>query len=583
MTAESQIISKFPYPSFRQDQQEAIDVILKQFESDKKFVILEAPTGSGKSAIAYTVAQFFKRSFWLSPQKVLQDQAMRDFGSPPKSNLHPTVDLKGRSNYVCTHNQRYAASLIRGFLTTVGYTTTEAKAIAEHFIIHRSFEGLSCKLDFSAVSKIMEICDKKVTCGEGICRTRDGKSKCKECFPDGKPIECPYWTRHIEAQLAPICLMNFRVFLHQTALTNAFDARDLMILDEAHSIESELMDFISFNLSDRPLRDFDIIIPELPTAADYAKFLQDKKVPDIISKIVKEAREEGNVKKEDEWLDAARRCDHFIETAGNGNWVSLYKKTNVNSIEWNTVELRPVYIREMAEDYVFEKAEKILMMSATILSASAICSSLGIDKSQAFAIRYPCRFPAKNRPIFFQPIGSLSYKNKAETLPKMAPAVDKILNKYEGKRGIIHTFNFEIARLLLKECKTRKRMLIQDDFETKNEMLKHHAQKEGSVIVAPNMREGIDLMEDLSRFAIIAKMPYPPIKGNPQLEARVRDSQDYYDWLVGTALMQAIGRSVRSETDWADTYIIDSDFGWFLKKAGKKMFPAWFVEAIKCP
>jgi Rad3-related DNA helicase len=197
-----------------------------------------------------------------------------------------------------------------------------------------------------------------------------------------------------------------------------------------------------------------------------------------------------------------------------------------------------------------------------------------------YAIRYGSRVPVENRPIFFTPVGSLSYKNKAETLPKIVPAVDKIVNKYEGKKGIIHTHNFEIAKLLISECETRDRMLFQEDFENKTEMLKEHAEREDSVIVAPAMHEGLDLKDELSRFQIIVKMPYPPIKGNPQLEARVNDSQEYYDWITALKLVQATGRSVRSETDWAHTYILDADFEWFSRKAAG-ILPKWFKEAIR--
>jgi Rad3-related DNA helicase len=45
-------------------------------------------------------------------------------------------------------------------------------------------------------------------------------------------------------------------------------------------------------------------------------------------------------------------------------------------------------------------------------------------------------------------------------------------------------------------------------------------------------------------------------------------------------LIQAYGRSIRSKEDWAKTYVLDSAFGYFVKK-NKNILPDWFALAIK--
>jgi Rad3-related DNA helicase len=224
-------------------------------------------------------------------------------------------------------------------------------------------------------------------------------------------------------------------------------------------------------------------------------------------------------------------------------------------------------------------ANKILIMSATILSPKTMCDSLGIDPSETYSVRFNSRFPVENRPIYFMPVGSLSYKNKAQTLPKIIGVVDHIMDKYGNVRGIIHTHNMEIARLLTTRCKNRSRMLFQENWANKTDMLKHHGTTDNTVIVAPAMHEGLDLKDDLARFQIIVKVPYPSLKDNPQLEARMKASNDFYDWLTALKLVQSTGRAVRSETDWAHTYILDSDFGWFRNKV-ERMLPKWFTESV---
>jgi Rad3-related DNA helicase len=572
------IQSFFPFAEFRSDQLEAIRLTLEQFRDGKRFVFIEMPTGGGKSAIAYAVAHFFQTTFWACPQKFLQDQISRDFGQPPKDSLIPVVDLKGRNNYPCTFYERFAAANIRSLLVAMGKSSSDATRATDYIISHGTMAGCPVEMNLGDISKILEIRNKKENCGEGKCK-RDGQAKCDECFPAAKSnlirSLCPYWKRVGEALPARICLMNFKAFLSQTVLTHAFAPRDLLIIDEAHNTEAELMSFISFTLTDKSLRGHGITFPQLSSATEYAKFMKDSGVLDVIDTILEHARLAKDPKTEDEWLDTRRRCTHFLNSAEEGGWVSLFK----NCGAWNSIELKPIYVRGMAEDFIFSSGRHILMMSATILSPRSICDSLGIDTSQTYSVRYGSRFPVKNRPIYFMPVGSLSFKHKHKTLPLIVRAVDAILDRYKGKRGIIHTHNFEIARLILAGSKYKGRLLFQQDWASKTEMLKEHAERTDTVIVAPAMHEGLDLKDDLGRFQIIIKVPYPSMKDNPQLEARMKDSQEYYDWLTALKLVQSYGRAVRSETDWAHTYILDADFGWFKKKA-EHLLPQWFTDAI---
>jgi len=48
----------FPYKEIRPAQKKAIDDILNAFEGGKKYFVLEAGTGVGKSAIGITVSRY---------------------------------------------------------------------------------------------------------------------------------------------------------------------------------------------------------------------------------------------------------------------------------------------------------------------------------------------------------------------------------------------------------------------------------------------------------------------------------------------------------------------------------------------
>ena len=92
----------FPFERYRKNQREVIEEIRKAFKK-YKYVILEAPTGSGKSAIALTLAQLYKRlgrkTHILTIQKLLQDQYANDFANK-------LYVMKGKSNYICHINNQ---------------------------------------------------------------------------------------------------------------------------------------------------------------------------------------------------------------------------------------------------------------------------------------------------------------------------------------------------------------------------------------------------------------------------------------------------------------------------------------------
>jgi Rad3-related DNA helicase len=87
--------SFFPFPeSISRAQIEALEKIEDGYRRHKRFVLIEAPTGFGKSPIAIAVARGLE-GYILTPQKMLTQQYADDF-----SHLD-LIQLRGRSNYSC--------------------------------------------------------------------------------------------------------------------------------------------------------------------------------------------------------------------------------------------------------------------------------------------------------------------------------------------------------------------------------------------------------------------------------------------------------------------------------------------------
>jgi hypothetical protein len=89
----------------------------------------------------------------------------------------------------------------------------------------------------------------------------------------------------------------------------------------------------------------------------------------------------------------------------------------------------------------------------------------------------------------------------------------------------------------------------------------------------------LDLKDDLSRFQIITKVPYPDL-GDRWINEKRKISGQWYTWQTALRLVQGYGRSIRSKEDWAKTYVLDSAFLPFVRK-NKNILPHWFIQAIQ--
>jgi ATP-dependent DNA helicase DinG len=100
-----------------------------------------------------------------------------------------------------------------------------------------------------------------------------------------------------------------------------------------------------------------------------------------------------------------------------------------------------------------------------------------------------------------------------------------------------------------------------------------------TVLISPSLYTGLDLKDDLSRFQIITKIPYPDL-GDRWIDEKRKINGQWYIWQTALRLVQGYGRSVRSIEDWAKTYVLDSTFLTFVRK-NKNILPQWFIQAIQ--
>jgi Rad3-related DNA helicase len=559
------ILKHFPKGFTPRPQQIAsIEQIARAFMTGKRVVVLEMPTGGGKSFNCMSISRALGAdgyaSHFLTIQKNLQDQYTKDF--PP-----PEIELaKGRTNYLCTHGDaRKDQDCARG----VCREEYNRGLIPECIDMQKAAELVEPEPGESTEMAI----------GRAIYGLE---------LKDPEIHACPYWAQLQRCANNPVALFNYKAFLAQQRL-GRFKKRKLLVCDEGHNIESELMGFVSMTLTEWTLGIINVRIDrEITTKQEFMAWLRDWQVLERVAR----ALEGMDGKKEDVPEDLRQaEAEAIRELAGKLELFSYYFEQTewvLETIEYENerrkevsrkIVARPLFVSSFANDLLFRHGERVLAVSATFLDVETWAESLGLRMDEVAHVEVPCDFPRENRPIHLEYCGNMGFKYFEETKPKFVHKINQILRRHQGQRGIIHSHSNKLTAVLREEIAS-PRFLFQTDFEEdKDAMIAALQRTRDGVIVAPGMHEGYDLKNDLSRFQVVAKVPYPTTK-DKVVEQRMKRDERWYQWQTALKLVQSLGRSVRSKDDWAYSYILDRGFEGFFAR-GRKMIPSYIRAAFK--
>ncbi len=512
-------MSPFPHSSYRPGQREAIESIEAAFAAGKRFVILEAPTGAGKSAIAVTLARRAGNSYVVTAQKMLQDQYVRE---------HPDLAvMKGRSNYPCLIAPTHAAAApcIAGRklpeCEECPYFTAKDVAMAASNTI-MNYAYYLAELNYSGG------------------------------FTDRDLLVLD------EAHNAESALMGFA----QTGLSDA----DLARIGSAMRLPQVFEEHAWFDFAEQVLPELGLRGAALEEEARSVPHASDHSLGLLRAK---------------QFVDsAARRLRHMLASEADGSveWVVEHWR----NASGQGVAFKPVSVSAFAEEFLFTHARRVLLMSATILDPPTYMRALGINEEDCEVVTVGSSFPARNRPILLRPSARLTRHHLEADLPRLTDAVARIIEEHPTEKGVIHAHSYRIAAHLarmLPEAQ-RGRIISHVDSSGRDAALQAHLQSpDATVLLTPSMTEGINLDGDNARFQVLCKIPYPYL-GDAQVRARTDRDPDWYEWRTCLSVVQAYGRSVRSADDYAVTYLLDAGFPAFVRRQQDRL-PEWFLEAVE--
>lgn len=515
----------------RQAQTDILEFFKKSVKERKKNILIDAPVGIGKSYSVVMMMDWYLQNVdsnakfdILTNTKILQDQYTKDF---------PFIfSIKGKSNYSCEHGG-----------------------------------GMNCK--------------------EGADYNKIFETGCEYC---------PY-TESMKAFMdSTIGLTNFHYYIGSSMYASLAERRgaNVLFIDECHAFEEVFCNYVSIRLSKQVLKNLDILTDDLEKDIDSMKSVDDvyQFVENKLSKIIKDKMDqiESDVKfakarKKKEYLKRFAQLDNTLTKFANfsfdrqnhdRNWV--FEETENSHTGDRILLVEPIWGKEYLEQKIWSKYDYIVCLSGTIINKDMFCFMMDFNKKQTSYMALETPFPKENRPIYYIKAGKMSYKEKHKTFITATSIIEEIVDQFKQEKGIIHTGNYEFAFHLMKNS-SNIRYLFHESSEDREESYLHHLEnKRPTVLVSPSMMNGVDLKDELSRFQIISKIPYPHL-GNKKVQQRKEVSPEWYVWRAIVDMVQSYGRSIRSEDDYASTFLIDECFD-ALMSYNKHMIPKYFLEAI---
>ena len=499
----------------RQDQSRIIQWAASRQEP---YLLVNAPTGIGKTLVGGVYAASLLGDFtYVVSTRALQDQVNRDLGIPT---------LKGRDNFECLVGQE-----------THGFEITAARAV----------------------------CAFNEWCKHSGANSPNGESPSEHI--------CDYYKQRITALAQRGRVTNYPMALTMPSLR---DSTSTLILDEAHRIEQTVIRSASIVLNRGAMLVYGVKPPRV--------------AGDDVTLWAKWARGQ-RVRQRSKYDYQAKKLQEVLTRMGTmhlhpDNWIVDNKGpiTKFSPIFGTPFVLPNLFGHDkldtqelLSGDTGRSGVRKVMMMSATLLAPDLMERTLGLPPGSYAYSDLDSPFPVANRPINYSPTMRMNKASTATAAGRapMTNKMDKLIDHYllTGRKcGIIHAVSRWYRDSIIAESRWTGIMTTDPA---------HHARRsadgKASVLVSDNIVDGWDGADNLCRFVLMPKVPFPNL-GDKHVKLRQQKDPRSYDYSALVSIVQGVGRGVRHETDKAENWILDESWEALYRRRGDWL-PQAFLSA----
>ncbi len=503
------------------DRKYQLQTALRILQSQAKYVIVSAPTGSGKSAyVAYAASQGYK-TLVVVRTKSLQRQYADGYG---------LTSITGKGDYECLGYGQLndeigmpeeKRELYEKVLELVRKGATRGEKQAAEAAQKRLLDKYGQDLSLMA-----DICD----------RPEFALEQCR--------FTCPYYIDRSCFVDSISGVTNYAKFLRDRRLVEDFNP-NIIFLDEAHE------------LSDNIVTDFS------GTTFSWKSKLLKKYIPPVIIDTPQPiALRQGR-----EWLEtlywSLRGKEPRHPFRGGDRILYQWHKRQLEKVDITLacMDIEPHCWFIKADEYgftckpltsqfhflrLFEKAPKIVLMSATIQKQDI--AALGITDYEF--IKVPNVIPSIMRPVY--DLQAPAYKNGMSYQDKKehAEIISKVFKEHPGWNGIIHTTSEKMAIELADMIKNGNPIWIPTKGKATDksyaEWQAFNNHNEAAICISWQFFAGVD-MGDVA-INITARTPYPYF-GDEYEKTRFGYHPGQARVRVANSLEQQMGRTRRGFDD----------------------------------
>lgn len=544
MVFETEILEAYARLKFapRDTQPQMIDRVLQEFiVNEKRDVVLCAPTGAGKSIIAAVVAEALPgliRAYLpnLLPIPTLASQILMGTNALVHQywdtfNNHPDILLlKGANNYDC-----------------------------------EAFEATAEACAFHAMKDHPELADLMHKCSR--CEFRKSRNVMN-------------LTKHV--------ITNYSYHFVERLYSQHFEPRVLTVYDEAHTLNDLFVDHCAIHISEKKMVAYSDEVAETLKMGNASHFHLFRKVAEHIKngKLNEKTYMSYLTELLQTYNELSGMYDGEAEYALRSKSLPLYKKMTSlsrkykglgckiddfinyafdhvidNNVDTLELMIKPIFVSDMFDS--LRNSVFNLFMSATV-DENYLVRTLSLDKEKtAFIMLDPVFDPENKKVIFFNPLHlSAATLKEPETSKKLMNNVKIIASKHAHENGIILAPSFQLVEQMAEGIRKHVKSLKVFEHKRGEKLVdileKFKRTTVPSVLISPSIYEGIDLKDDLARWNIMIKAPFPSL-GDKRIKRIMQAYPDIFETIVIHKLVQGAGRAVRSTTDHAITYILDTN------------------------
>lgn len=526
-----------PFPSYRDKQKQVAREVQRMLQSDQyDNVILDAPTGVGKSGINVAMCRDAQDAFYTTPQKKLREQLKSDD------------------------------------------------------FLQEYYKTLAARRDY--------------TCGV----TGDD---CEECevyndarFSCAQRDDCTYMNhKHIAMnQGTAVTTFAYLIVDSQLPPEAGFEDRELLVVDECHNLTNQVASLhMGFDVSpyNLPEEVFGTVTDDLFMEASYYTAVESimailyERCDDFVTKFSEVEGRDNAVEQCEEFIDQAERFFNDVQPDEDDRdfnpWVVNTGYVEYQGEKVKTFEVKPIEVSHFLRRHVWSRADKRILSTATMPyrdNPDRWCAELGLSPERTGIIHVRMPFPARNRPIYTGRMvadmtGGIS---KGEWISVM-DTLNSLQMEHSGQKGLVHTASYKRAKRVKEMAQGGNWLGLEDNImlhesTSGTDFVEEWQESDKDVCLSPSMTEGVDLYDNRCRWQALLKVPYPSPSDN-RVDYLLEETPEIgWSWYYNTTanrVIQSAGRAVRSQSDYANYYVLDKAFN---KLRSKVAFPDWFESAV---